>query len=255
MSLSYLITAILIFARFSGFIIFLPAIGIRSIPNMIKIILMVCLTLIVLPVVPPVSYAPQMGLIAIGISVEFFFGMVMSWIVNLIFAGLITGTEVISTQIGQAAAKQFNPSMSISQSPIGGIAVLLSLTTFLGANMHLDMIIILADSFVAVPPGAVEYPLNAASIWIDYSGIVLEAGIKLAGPILALVFLNNSFLAVLTRLAPNMNVFFSVGFLVSMMGGLFLFTVLFPNFLEYTLNLCNDAMVLMRDMIEVVGRR
>ena len=253
MSISALITSIFIFSRLSGFIIFMPVIGIRSIPNMIKIILMVCLTVVILPVVPPVTYVPRMGILAIGIVVEFFFGTIMSWVVNLVFAGLITGTEVISTQIGQAAAKQFNPSMSISQSPIGGIAVLLTFTTFLGVNMHLDMLVVLADSFVEVPPGAIENPIQASSVWIGYSGIVLDAGIRLAGPILALVFLNNSFLAVLTRLAPNMNVFFSVGFLVSMIGGLFLFMVLFPDFMEYTLSLAQDAMVLMRDMIEIAG--
>ena len=233
---------------------FIPVFGIKSIPNTVKIILMVCLTMILLPVVPKVSYAPSLGLLLIGISVEFFFGMVMSWVVNLIFAGLITGTEVISTQIGQAAAKQFNPSMQISQSPIGGIAVLLSLATFLGANLHLQMIVILADSFTSLPPGAIKSPLGAAAIWIEYSGVVLDSGIRIAGPILALVFLNNSFLAVLSRLAPNMNVFFSVGFLVSMIGGLFLFTALFPDILEYTLSLCEESMLRMRDMIEVAGR-
>ena len=163
MSISALITAIFIFSRLSGFIIFMPVIGIRSIPNMIKVILMVCLTVVILPVVPPITYVPKLGVLFLGIAVEFFFGTVMSWVVNLVFAGLITGTEVISTQIGQAAAKQFNPSMSISQSPIGGIAVLLAFTTFLGVNMHLDMLVILADSFVEVPPGAIESPLKASS--------------------------------------------------------------------------------------------
>ena len=250
MSTAYLITAILVFSRFSGFIGFLPAIGFKTIPVMTKILLIVCLTIVVLPVVPEAPPYPTLGILSVGIFMEFFFGMLMSWVVNLVFAGLITGTELISTQIGQAAAKQFNPSMNVSQSPLGGMAVLLAMAAFMGANLHLLMIKILADSFQSLPPGNVGNVLEAAKIWVVYSNVVLISAVKIAGPILTLVLLNNSFLAVLSRLAPNMNVFFSVGFLVSMIGGLILFGILFPNIIEYALKLSFDAMVNMRDMIE-----
>ena len=40
---------------------------------------------------------------------------------------LALGIEIISTQLGQGAALQFNPMLAISQGLVGGIAVLLQL--------------------------------------------------------------------------------------------------------------------------------
>ena len=47
-----------------------------------------------------------------------------------------------------------------------------------------------------------------------------------------LVFLVNSFVAVLAKLAPSMNVFFSIGFLLTMMAGTFLVFLSFPQLLD-----------------------
>ena len=68
----------------------------------------------------------------------------------------------------------------------------------------------------------------------------------------AFVFLNNFFLAMLCRLAPNMNVFFSVGFLVSMIGGMILFAMLMPAMFTLILEYCDEALNLIPIMLDAI---
>ena len=64
--------------------------------------------------------------------------------------------------------------------------------------------------------------------------------------------LNNFFLAMLCRLAPNMNVFFSVGFLVSMIGGMILFTMLMPSMFSLIIDYCDEALKRIPIMIDAI---
>jgi flagellar biosynthesis protein FliR len=89
-------------------------------------------------------------------------------------------------------------------------------------------------------------------VWIDFSSVLVDISIRISGPIIAFVFLNNFFLAMLSRLAPNMNVFFSVGFLVSLIGGMILFTLLMPALLTVILEYCELALLRVVILVEAV---
>ena len=93
---------------------------------------------------------------------------------------------------------------------------------------------------------------EAGMFYIEHTKIIFDLAIKIAAPILLFVFLNNSFLAMLSKLAPNMNVFFSVGFQVSMMGGLVIFFLIIPHFLELSQLLLNDYMRKLLDLLTLM---
>ena len=131
--------------------------------------------------------------------------------------------------------------LAISQGPIGGIAVLLATAVFLGLNFHHDMLRALAISFVELPAGQFGSPLPGIEIYIVLSKVVIVTGIRVAGPVLCLVFLVNAFMMVLTKVAPNMNVFFSVGFIFSMIGGMIRLFYMLPQLFEGHLMAVSEA--------------
>ena len=120
MSLVHIYVGALILARISGLMVAMPGLSMRSMPKMVRVILIVCVTIVLVPTVPEQDYSPDLMLLSFDTIIEFLLGFMMGWMVNLIFNGLSMGTELISTQIGQAAAKQFNPSMATSQSRLSG---------------------------------------------------------------------------------------------------------------------------------------
>ncbi|MEC7987219.1 MAG: flagellar biosynthetic protein FliR, partial [Myxococcota bacterium] len=201
------------------------------------------------------EFAPTLHVLVTLSVLEFMLGLLMGWLVNLVFSGVSMGMELISTQIGMAAAKQFNPSMSTSQSALGSLAILLAIGTFLGMDLHLQMIQILGNSFHQIPPGEVGDIVRGMSFWVEYSSVIVNYSMQIGAPIMGFVFLNNFFLAMLSRLAPSMNVFFSVGFLVSMIGGMILFALMLPMLFDYIIRICEDAIREIFVLLDVIGRR
>ena len=75
---------------------------------------------------------------------------------------------IVSTQIGQAASMQFNPTMSFTSTPVGNLAMFLALSIFLGSNSHLVVFELLAESFHAVPVDHVVNPINGTKLWLEW---------------------------------------------------------------------------------------
>jgi flagellar biosynthesis protein FliR len=249
LSIDHIVLAFLIASRLTGLILTMPVLGLSMFPTLIKAFMLMGLTAVILPTVPfNIGYI-SFGETIIYLGMEFLLGALVGFMIMTIFHGLLTATEMMSTQIGQAAAKQFNPSMSISQSPIGGMALFLAMAIFLGNNQHLQMIQILADSFQYIPPTKISNLSEAGLFYVEHTTIIFDLAVKISAPVLLFVFLNNCFLAMLAKLAPNMNVFFSVGFQVSMMGGLVIFYLIIPHFLELSQLAINDYILLILDIL------
>ena len=249
MSIDHIVLAFLISGRLTGMILMMPILGLSMFPALAKAFMLLGLTAVIFPTVPYNIGYLSFGETVIHIGMEFVLGALIGAMIMTIFHGLLTATEMMSTQIGQAAAKQFNPSMSISQSPIGGMALFLAMGVFMGNNQHLEMIQILAESFQYIPPTKIGSLQDASMFYVQHTSIMFDLAIKISAPVLLFVFLNNSFLAMLSKLAPNMNVFFSVGFQVSMMGGLVIFFLIIPHFLELSQILIQEYMRYLLDIL------
>jgi flagellar biosynthetic protein FliR len=83
-----------------------------------------------------------------------------------------------------------------------------------------------------VPPGNVSDLLAGSHILMDAVAESISLALKLAGPVLVLVWLVNVFVAVLVKLAPKMNIYFSVGMILVNVAGLVLFGAGLPFFLS-----------------------
>ena len=58
--------------------------------------------------------------------------------------------------------------------------------------------------------------------------VAIHLGVQLAGPVLALVFFVNVLVAILARLAPRMNVFFSIGMTLTSVFGVLIIVPSLP---------------------------
>lgn len=248
----FLITVFLVMARVSGLIISMPLLNSRIIPNLIKIVLILMITAVLAPVLPAVSNELGLGLLLISISSEFMLGVLMGGAMTLVLTSISVASAMISTQIGQAAAMSFNPAISASTSPIGKIATFLALAVWLGANGHLDLLRLLAASFQPVPLEQVVAPFTGAILWVDYSKNVFLIGLQMAGPVITLVLMINTFIAILSKMAPTMNMFFSVGFIITMFVGMILFIFMLPNILIVNQNLMDQALQDLPRLFELV---
>ncbi len=221
------LTLLLVFIRIGAFIQLMPVISARGVPKHVPVFLSVLLTVLVGPHAPLTEVPSIMSLI-LAAGGEVALGLAAGTILATLFSALTLAGEIVAQQTGFAAMQLFNPVMKSNEGPLGILSGLLAGAVFLTSGTHLKFLMVLAQSFTTVPPGTAGLSDDMARTVIAMGGEALSLGVQLAGPVVVLVLLINIFTGMLTRLAPKMNVFFSVGMSITGTAGIFVFASALP---------------------------
>jgi flagellar biosynthetic protein FliR len=205
--------------RIMAFIATAPLWGTSGIPRRTRLILGLCITMAIAPALPPMpTLAPGSlgGLWILG--QQLLIGIGMGFAARIVFSAIDIASEFIATQMGLGFATFYDPG-SASQTPvIGEFMGLVSFLLFLSLNGHLMYVATLAQSFYAIPVSAT--PMEATS-WlnvVELGSKMFSVGVLLSLPVVVALMITNVALAVLTRAAPQLNIF-SLGFPLTMTGG------------------------------------
>lgn len=225
-------TALLVFARLGGLMFTMPVISMSGVPKHIPVFLSMILCILVVPHVELAQADSTIGLMALSMAGEILVGILMGSVVAAIFGAAAMAADIMAMQMGFAMAMLFNPLAKSQQGAIAGLAAWCAGLIFLGSGIHLICIGVLVDSFQVIPPGQVSNLLAGSQVLMDAVAESISLSLKLAGPVLILVWLVNVFVAVLVKLAPKMNIYFSVGMILVNVAGLALFAIGLPYFLS-----------------------
>jgi flagellar biosynthetic protein FliR len=223
--------ALLIFARLSGLLMALPALGSGFVPGIARLGAAVPLTVLLLPVAGAPPVPETLGVLLGSVASEFVLGIAMGFAVYVAFVALTGAADLLAMQGGMYLATMLDPLTMSSPGPVGVLATWLGTGVFLGLGMHLHALAALADSFQAVPPGAIVTATSSAAVLIPAAGDAISAGVTLAGPLTIFVFTVNLGLSILTRMAPNLQLFFAIGPSVTIVASLALLGVALPALL------------------------
>ena len=204
----------------------MPLFTASGVPKHVSIFLAIAFAFVVTPMVPEVAMPEQIALLLLGVCSEFIIGALMGSTVYAMFAAIAIGTQIMAIQGGLGMASMFNPIVKGQGSALNTLASWMSGLVFIGMGLHYKFIAILIESFRVIAPGDGGLRIfNVGPTLIYVVGRSLEVGISLSGPVLGMVFIVNLFIAVMSKLAPKMNMFFSVGFTLSSGFALMLFGV------------------------------
>lgn len=228
MSLEWVLTGALVFIRMAGVIAGLPIFNADGVPKSATVFGALGLSALLLPTVPAASAIDGLPALIAAAVLELLYGGMLSFGVRAAFAAVTLAGELISIQTGLALASLFNPLQNATSSSLGVLTMWLSGLAFVLSNLHLRVIEIVAMSFHRAPPGELAAAMGSMPMLIEAVGSSILLGVQLAGPVLAMVFVINVVVAILARLAPRMNVFFSIGMTVTGVVGLVLFFTVLP---------------------------
>lgn len=203
----------------------LPGIGAMLLPLRARIGLSAVVGLLVLGVMPievPIDMLSPTGLL--GIAGELVIGATAGVVLQLVFAAAAVAGELLSQSMGLGFATMLDPAGMTSPVVASFLGLLLWLV-FLGLDGHLQLIGMLVDSYRTLPPGS--DPLAHAGDIAALGGVAFSAGLMLALPVAAVLLLVNLLLAVVSRSAPQLNIF-SIGFPTLMVAGLLTLPVALP---------------------------
>lgn len=229
-------------SRILGMIASAPLFGNASFPMSGKIMLGVLIAMIMAPVIPAGPAADPMSMAGLLILVqEMIVGLAMGFAIRIVFAAVEMAGEVASATMGLGFASVFDPQTKGRSSAVSQFLALIATMAFLAINGHLLLLEVLAESFVTLPISATPSSTGLMLQLAKWAGAIFSVGLQLSLPIVAALLITNVALGILTRAAPQLNIF-GIGFPVSLGVGLMLISQALPYMSVPLQNLFNQGL-------------
>jgi len=212
-------------ARILALVASAPVIGNPNLPASVKIGLGLLLTILVVPMLPaPPRFDPASAAGLLILAQQVLIGLAMGFAMQVVFWAADMAGSVIGLQMGLGFATLYDASAGNIPVVAQFLSIVVSLT-FLAIDGHLLLLSALVESFRILPPAALTAPSGLRTL-VEWGGGIFSFGLALSLPLLAALLITNIALAVLTRAAPQLNIF-AVGFpLTILMGMVALYLVL-----------------------------
>lgn len=241
-------------ARILALIASAPVLGNKQIPIRVKVSLAMLITFVVTPVIPvPTNIDPASALGLFVLLQQILVGLAMGFTMRLIFTAVEMAGDLAGMQMGLGFASFYDP-VNASYSPV--LAQFLGILTtlaFLSLNGHLYMLATLADSFQTFPISSALPAAAAFRTLAEWGSVIFSHALQLSMPLIAALMITNLALGVLTRSAPQLNIF-AVGFPITLTVGfatLALSLAYLGPLLEHAVN---EALDMMQRIATQLGR-
>lgn len=236
--------------RIGAFLVASPVFGGRFVPLPIRIVATAVLALPVMATVPlPLpEVIASLSFVAVAFS-ELLIGLVAGLTLTVLFgAASIAGDRIASTA-GLGFAAQFDASSGGQTPIIASIFSLFLLSVFLGTDGHLIAIRLILESYTSLPiGGTLNLPVLVAA-GVASGATLFSAGASIMLPVVSILLLLNILIGMLTRSAPQLNVF-SFGFPVTMSATMLLIFLYAPELIAAFEALVETGLSVLNDMLE-----
>jgi len=204
-------------ALFSG----MPLLSQRTVPMPLRIGLALFFAVAAQASLPAMPVLPldAPGLMLMLIAQQLVIGLAMGFAVRLVFAALEFAGEIVGLQMGLNFAGFFDPGTGMQGTATARFFGTLVEFLFIAGNGHLMLIQALAQSFHAFPVGPEPFAFVKTAQPQFWGAEIFRAGLWVALPVVALLLFVNLALGLVSRVAPQMNVF-AVGFPLTVSLGL-----------------------------------
>ena len=204
-----------------------PVLSHKTVPVRVRVALALMVTAIVAPGVAPLAISPASAEGVMALIAQVAIGLCIGFMLRLVFAAIEFAGDMIGLQMGLSFATFVDPQNSNQTPLVGSFMSTLLMLLLLAVNGHLMVLAGVVKSFDTVPLDAGLMRIVDWHALALLGGTVFAAGLQIALPVLAAMLIANLALGVLTRTAPQLNLF-AVGFPVTLMVGLLLLLVLLP---------------------------
>ena len=227
----------LIFMRMSGFLLFNPLLGRSNLPAMVKTGMALVLSILVFGTAGTgVPQPDTLVELAFRLLLELGIGLVLGFVMRVVFSVVQIGGEVIDTQMGMTMAQIYDASSQANLSVTASLLNILLILDFFAENGHYTLMRLLTTSGELVPYGAAALGDGVYAYVIELFLACMLLAVKLAMPILAAELLGEVGMGVLMKAIPQINAFV-INIELKVIIGLLLFFLLLTPINEFLLEL------------------
>ena len=218
--------------RVSTFFMTWPVFSQISVPSHVKILFAVSVTFCIFNIIPRVGLEGQTydnGLFWLATK-EVLIGALLGFTSRLLFFAVESGGHLIAVSMGLASATVFSPSTGQSVAVLEKFYVVLLTLLFLGLNAHHTFISAMVESFTVIPisPSGIDLAaLGSQRGGSEMIQAVTVSGLKMAAPVMVVIFFLNVAMGIIGRAVPQINVLVT-SLPVNIMAGLMVMIVTLP---------------------------
>lgn len=207
--------------RVAAFILFAPVLGSRQFPVLVKIGFILLLSLTVYPMVKPLLPEAPRGMfeLTMYLTIELLIGLAIAFASRLIFTAVQIGGTMVDFQMGFGVVNVIDPQTETQVSITAQFQNIFAILIYLSVNAHHTTILAVVESFQLINIQAFHFGGTAMNIVVKLFIDTFIVGIKIASPIMAILFFISVGLGLVARTVPQMNVFI-VGFPLQIGAGL-----------------------------------
>ena len=222
------------FIRIAAMLSIAPIFGARFIPVRTRLLLALVLTGVVYPLLPPVPIVdPLSGAGVLLIAQQMMIGFAIGFSLQLVFAALSIAGQTIAMGMGLGFASMVDPQNGVNVPVIGQYYIVVATLLFLSLNGHLALIRIMVDSFESLPVGVTSLSREDFQSIAGWGTRLFSNAMMVALPVVITILLVNISFGVVSRAAPQLNIF-GVGFPITLTLGFITLVIAIRNLLPQT---------------------
>lgn len=238
--------------RLGAFLIASPVFGGRFIPLPIRVLATAVIALPVMmqaPLPAPDTIA-QVRFVAVVMS-ELTIGLSAGLVLSILFGAASVAGDRIASTAGLGFAAQFDPAAGGQTPVVSQIFGLFLLSCFIGTEGHLTAIRLILESYTSLPIGSSLNPAVLVSAGLHAGGAMFIIASTMMLPIVSVLLILNIVIGVLTRAAPQLNVF-SFGFPVTMTATMLLIYLFAPGLITSFDDLVATSLTTLAELLEAL---
>ncbi|HVN42299.1 MAG TPA: flagellar biosynthetic protein FliR [Steroidobacteraceae bacterium] len=242
----WLLRFIGIFARVGAALMVGPLFGSNLVPRRIRLMVGVAVTVLILSAVPALRSTPA-TLGPLQLFREVALGAALGFVVQSVFDMLTTAGQAIGLSMGLGFANLIDPQHGTSTPVVGQLYVLLALLVYVALDGHLAFLQLLVDSFRAMPAGGARLDEPAVAALAGWGSRIFSGALQVALPAVVAMTVVNLAFGVISRAAPQLNLF-GIGFPLSVILGFVTLWITLQSLTPTFTALFEEAMQLAGDL-------
>lgn len=193
----------------------------NTFPMMTRALLALTLTVCLLPSIPalPEGLYPFSLMGVITVAEEVLKGLAIGFMTQFLAQIFTLAGQAIAMQTGLGFASLVDPVSGTNAPVVGQFFTILVTLVFFAMNGHLYFIRLMLESFTTIPIGSGMLPPEGLYSMAAFGSYMFQAAVSMALSAICTMLIVNFTLGVMTRAAPQLNVF-SLGFAISMVVGM-----------------------------------
>jgi flagellar biosynthetic protein FliR len=228
--LNHLPAWLMVFFRITGIFVIAPVFGSKTIPARIRVLLALGLSLCVYPMLlnvgrpsaaliqPVLDHGISLWSMGGAVAMELMLGVVIGYGATLPIMGLQIAGNIADQQMGMGLGSIFNPELSEQGGIVSEFFFIIAMMVFVVIGGHRVLLTTLVGSFNDVPLGGFTVDGRTLDLIVALLASMFDLGMRVAAPLLCLVFLESVAMGFIARTVPQMNIM-SVGFPMRIMAG------------------------------------